>query len=195
MSKTGISRRTAALGLAAASAAALGLYGIPLNRPAAQLASSDNPLLDASEMSMIALMAEGIIPQTDTPGAIGAKVPEFIAFIFARWFDPAEQAAFRHGLQSWQAECRAQFGKPFERCAPEQQTAMLTRWDAEAEAARASKAVEMPPFARFKALTVFGYYSSAVGQNDELKAEMTAGQDSPHGPTMERGVSLMLASI
>lgn len=181
--------RRAALGLAAVSAAAIGLYGISRDRVPSQPASSDNPPLSASELSMIAVMAEGIIPQTDTPGAIGAKVPEFIASIFAHWFDPAEQIGFRDALQSWQAECRAQFGTSFERCTAEQQTSMLNRWDAEAAAARAAKDSEMPPFARFKALTVFGYYSSAEGQGDELKSEMTAGQDSPHGPAMESGVA------
>src|ERR1041384_2099510 len=47
----------------------------------------------------VVAMAEQIIPATDTPGAKGARVNEFIDVILTEWATPDERAPF---LMAWQ---------------------------------------------------------------------------------------------
>lgn len=140
--------------------------------------------LDAKEQALVAAMAEGIIPATDTVGAIGAGVPAFITMLFSDWFLADEQKAFREGLKSFEATSRARFNRSFSDCSSDQQTSLLTEWDHEAALARMGDARPHPPFAQFKALTVVGYYTSEIGQNKELHTVLDAGERDPNGPVM-----------
>ena len=47
----------------------------------------------------VVAMAEQIIPATDTPGAKGARVNEFIDVILTEWATPEERAHFIAGLE------------------------------------------------------------------------------------------------
>lgn len=173
-------------GLTAAVVLPAGIYGVP------RLLAGDNDgergdylaPLDKEETLLVAAIAEGIIPATDTPGAIGAGVPAFIATLFADWMMKDEQEAFRAGLKSFEDDARNRFGKTFQACSAEQQLALLMAWDKAAAAARAGGNRDLPPFAKFKSLTLVGYYTSAVGQEQELQTTMDAGQDDPEGAQM-----------
>lgn len=173
-------------GLTAAVVLPAGIYGVP--RLLAREAGADRgdflpPLADAEKL-LVAAMAEGIIPATDTPGAIGAGVPAFIAMLFADWMMKDEQEAFRTGLSAFDADARSRFGKHFVDCSAAQQLELLTGWDKAVAAARAAGGRDLPPFAKFKSLTLVGYYTSAVGQEQELQTTMDAGQDDPEGAQM-----------
>ena len=117
-------------------------------------------------------------------GAIGAGVPAFMSMMFAEWMLPKEQAAFRNGLESYDAAAQSAFGKRFVDGSAQQQQDLLLKWDDEADKARAAGTKDMPPFAQFKTLVVIGYYTSQVGQDEELKASMYAGQNEPGGAVM-----------
>ena len=54
--------------------------------------------LSDSQRSMIEVLAELIIPTTDTPGAMEAGVPAFIELIVVDWYTDAEQKIFLDGL-------------------------------------------------------------------------------------------------
>jgi hypothetical protein len=140
--------------------------------------------LDAAELALVAAMAEGIIPATDTPGALGAGVPDFFGLLFSEWFLPEEQSAFRAGLKTFDAASQARFSRIFSACSQEQQVALLTEWDHAAAAARRAGPPPYPLFAQFKALTVVGYYTSEIGQNQELHTVLDAGERDPNGPVM-----------
>ena len=171
-----------------AGAASAGLYGIPRIVQMGHAAGRDanaggfEAPLSAEETALVAAMAEGIIPKTDTPGAIGAGVPQFIEMIFADWFMPDEQRQFRAGLRQMNEEARARFGRDFVRIPASQQLALLTAWDAASAQAGPPGGGAPHPFARLKTLTVVGYYTSQTGQDTELQATMDAGQDTPDGP-------------
>jgi len=47
---------------------------------------------------MVETMSELIIPATDTPGAKGARVSEFIDLILSDWSDDADKKIFLDGL-------------------------------------------------------------------------------------------------
>lgn len=173
-------------GLTAAVVLPAGIYGVPrlMARDEAGERGDILPPMDHDETLLVAAMAEGIIPATDTPGAIGAGVPAFIAMLFADWMMRDEQETFRAGLKAFDADAKARFGKGFCGCTAAQQLDLLTAWDKDVAAARAKGTADLPPFARFKSLTVVGYYTSQVGQEQELKTTMDGGQDDPEGPQM-----------
>lgn len=171
-------------GLLAAVVIPAGIYTIPrMGEPAVDPNADAEPLSN-DEQTLVAAMAEGIIPRTDTPGAIAAEVPAFITMLFAEWMNPDEQTAFRAGLEEFQRDARARHGKPFEKLAADKQLALLVEWDAAATAARTRGDAALPAFAKFKSLVVVGYYTSKVGQDTELQVVMSAGQDNPNGPVM-----------
>ena len=138
--------------------------------------------LNAGELRFVDALAEGILPATDTPGARAAKVPEFIAMLFDEWMLADDQRAFRTGLATLDAECTHSLGRPFADCAPAQQLTLLEQWDR--AASQAPSGTQAPFFRRFKSLVVTAYYTSEIGQVEELKIQFGAGQDSPAGPVM-----------
>ncbi len=175
-----LSRRTMLIVTGGAGAA--GLIGAGGAQAAPGLTSTGEAPLTRQEFRLIAAMAEGIIPQTDTPGAIGAGVPEFFRTIFNDWFLKDEQIAFRASLKAYDDEARQRFAKAFVSCPAAQQSELLTEWD--------QKGVNMfvrppHPFGQFKKLTLHGYYTSQVGLEQELKATMDAAQDDPNGPLIQ----------
>lgn len=140
--------------------------------------------LTATEKKLVTALADGIIPQTDTPGASGAGVPQFMALLFSEWFTRTEQQSFRTGLAALDADCRSKFFRSYAECSAQQQEQMLTAWDAQAFADAPPDAPK-PFFRRFKELTIIGYYTSDVGQNQELKVQFGGGQDVAGGPVSQ----------
>lgn len=152
-----------------------------LTREPAESSGGRALTLTQTQMRLVSAVAEGILPATDTPGAVGVGVPDFISLLFSEWLTPQEQLEFQNGLDQLDEECMKQHARSFVTCSSEQQLAMLDRWDREAAAAR--RAHTAPTFfGRFKSLTVVGYYTSEIAQNEELKIQFGAGQDTPEGP-------------
>lgn len=125
--------------------------------------------LDAHEFRTASVVAELIIPETETPGATSAGVDRFIDLMVAEWFDDGERAAFRAGLSDLDARSRAAFGSNFVAGSSAQQTSLLERLEAdslelrEADPARAENLF----FPRMKWLTLLGYYTSERGATEE----------------------------
>ena len=137
-------------------------------------------IFDAGESETVATIAELIIPQTDTPGARGAGVPAFIELIVAEWYDPDERERFFEGLAGVDARSRTTFGAEFVLLEVSQQMALLSGLDAEVAALRdAGEEAEEHFFQRMKWLTLYGYYTSEVGLNEELKYETIPGRYDP----------------
>lgn len=138
--------------------------------------------LNADERRFVDALAEGILPATDTPGARAAKVPEFIALLFDEWMLADEQGTFRTGLATLDAEGTHSLGRPFADCAQAEQLMLLEQWDR--AASQAPPGSQPPFFRRFKSLVVTAYYTSEIGQVEELKIQFGAGQNSATGPVM-----------
>lgn len=139
----------------------------------------------------VVAMAEQIIPATDTPGAKGARVNEFIDVILTEWATPDERAHFIAGLEDIDKQSEKLFGKKFADASSEQQLAQLRAIDDTTLADRVVTAhhgnhVPEPDtqlqgnfWEVFKRITVHGYYTSEVGFSQELKLQIIPG--AQHG--------------
>jgi hypothetical protein len=139
----------------------------------------------------VVAMAEQIIPATETPGAKGARVNEFIDVILTEWATPEERAHFLEGLADIDKQSQKLFGKNFVEASFEQQLTQLRAVDDATLAGRISRAhhgnhVSQPDtqlqgdfWEVFKRITVHGYYTSEVGFTQELKLQIIPG--AQHG--------------
>jgi len=124
--------------------------------------------LNAAQQALVTDIAEMIIPETDTPGATSMKVPEFIDLILSEWASDDEKTAFLAGLADIDARSVALGSSRFVALSSARKTELLTTLDG----ARADKAGAGLAFARVKALTVYGYFTSKPVQMDVLKTRM-----------------------
>lgn len=81
--------------------------------------------LSSDQHELVATIAELIIPETDTPGARAAGVPEFIDQMLTDWMYAAEREHFLQELAQVDAQARERFGQPFVRAAATQQVQLL----------------------------------------------------------------------
>jgi hypothetical protein len=153
--------------------------------------------LNAHQNATVITMTDLIIPATDTPGAKGAKVNEFIDLILTDWAIEEERSNFLNGLAAVDTQSNELFGKDFVDASPAQQTALLRSMDDAAMAERAPARVTSnfllnPSQARdtqlqgnfwkvFKGITLHGYYTSEIGFSQELKLQIIPG--AYHGCT------------
>lgn len=112
----------------------------------------------------VAVLAELIIPQTDTPGAKGALVDRFIDALLEK-APVVDRRQIVTGLGKLDARSRALFRVDFVGATPPQQTDLLTRLSAEGTT-EARDLVDF--FTVMKSLTITGYYTSEIGMRDEL---------------------------
>lgn len=125
--------------------------------------------LSPTQLELVAVMADHIIPETETPGARSAGVHRFTDTLLSDHYPASERDRFLAGLADVDARSRSRYDKAFVECTPEQRVALLTEMD---EAAYPEGGGEATPdswfFRRLKELTLVGYYTSQVGATQEL---------------------------
>ncbi|HEY6986746.1 MAG TPA: gluconate 2-dehydrogenase subunit 3 family protein [Bryobacteraceae bacterium] len=119
------------------------------------------------DFKTIARIADLIIPATDTPGASGAGVPEYIDALVARNTD--HQLVVADGLRWLDAEAQRTGQKPFLELSEDQQLAIFEPLCTAYDANRENPARNVQFFGLIKNLTADGYYTSRVGLMDELR--------------------------
>jgi hypothetical protein len=146
------------LGAAALPAWAEALVGLAETQSASTPAADWSPrFLDARQLQTVGVLAERIIPATDTPGALAAGVDRFIDGVLAAAGE-SQRREFLRGLGFTDDRSRQLFGADFAQATPDQQNALLTTLSSE----------QSDFFRVIKALTVSGYYGSQVGLQQEL---------------------------
>ena len=141
--------------------------------------------LTPAQARTLDLVAELIMPATDTPGAREVGVPAFVDRALASYCAPAEAAAVRAGLDRVEADARSIHGKTFAELTTAQQIALLERYDVEGRGPKtpaaavgrgetetglsnAPRAAVEPPkgpffFPVLKDLVTVGYFTSKLG--------------------------------
>lgn len=140
--------------------------------------------LTAAEYEIVSQAAERIIPRTTTPGAIDARVADFIDVMLADWYHAAERERFKAGLSEFDARARKLASRPFVQTTDKQQTELLETLDRELQVRRESRSadVEGDWFGMLKHLTVWGFYTSRLGIEKELRAQLMPGRYDGNAP-------------
>lgn len=138
--------------------------------PAETSASSNvpwNPLFfDTHQNETVIALTELIIPATDTPGAKEAQVNRVID-LFLNEEDPETQQEFLEGIGWIDGRAIAQYHRPFVELTAEEQTALLQPFaDPANHNPEDQRGVKF--FQEIKDQTLFGYYTSQIGMEQEL---------------------------
>lgn len=133
------------------------------------------------EKKMVALMADIIIPRTDTPGAADAGVPDFIVMMMQECYPDNDQKEFHDGLAAFDQLCRKQHGGAFLEGSPDRQLQAVTALDKQVLSAKSSseKAESDPIFGfyrKLKELTLLGFFTSEPGATKTLRYVQIPGR-------------------
>jgi gluconate 2-dehydrogenase gamma chain len=143
----------------------------------------DPPLLrvlDPYQHELVATVAELVIPATDTPGARAARVADFIDLMVAEWYTREQRERFLHGLADLDRRSQSRIGRVFLDAGPADQERTLSELEAEWLAFRISAGKpEEHFFHQIKYLTIYGYYTSKVGVEQELHWNPVPGRYDP----------------
>jgi gluconate 2-dehydrogenase subunit 3-like protein len=140
------------------------LYG--QTAPAHQHAPPEvkSQFFNRSDFAMISRIADLIIPETNTPGAVAAGVPAYIDLAVSRNTD--QQSLVADGLRWLDTEAKKFAGGRFMDLTEQQQLSILEPLCEGADDKGLGRNVQF--FALIKNLTVDGYYTSRAGLIDEL---------------------------
>ena len=168
-------------------AALLGVAALPGDVLAAAKVSAKR-FLEPAPFALLRAVADTLIPQTDTPGAVAAGVPETFDGLLANWAAPKTRTILTTALSQIDAAAQSSEGKPFVALSPERRKAMLSAYDLAILTANKGKdgpdAIRTffgsgsdadPGYARLKTLLVTLYYSSEIGLTQELIYEHVPG--------------------
>jgi hypothetical protein len=161
------------------------LFTATLQAQLAANTSSTLRTLSPAQNEIVLAMSDVMIPATDTPGAKAAKVNEFVDLILTDWATEEERKIFLEGLAETDRKSNALFGHGFAAAAPKEQAAIIQIFDEELATSRNEKLPEqiraweltlaLPFFAQMRRLVFVGYYTSPIGQDQELKVEIIPG--------------------
>jgi hypothetical protein len=137
--------------------------------------------LNESQRAMVAIIAERILPKTDTPGAVDAGVPDFINIIYGKYLDEDDKIMFSSGLDEVATQALKLYNKNIAQLSSEEQDHLLR------EIACASQALPKSFFLQIKELTVVGYFTSELVGKTVLKYDPIPGRYDPCIPLSEVG--------
>jgi Gluconate 2-dehydrogenase subunit 3 len=121
--------------------------------------------LNSDQTQMIALIADTILPRSDTPGATDVGVPRWIDLVLAEYFSDARRAAFLADLSAINRLAVSTSGD-------------LVKVIGSLDAATGSK--DLTPaqrgYVQLKELVIHGYFTSKPVQQDLLKVVIVPGR-------------------
>ena len=129
-------------------------------------------VLSPEQNELVTMVAEMVIPETDTPGATSVHVNEFLDLLLAEWSSDEDRSRFLAGLEDIDHETRATYGKRFVELAEPDRVVTLHALDAMRDARDGAGRA----FGELKRLTVYGYFTSEAVQKNVLKTVMWPGR-------------------
>ena len=129
------------------------------------------------QRTVVAAIAETIIPRTETPGAIDAGVPRFIELMLANWCNDEEREIFQQGLARLELHTRSEYGKRFDELDADARLETLEALEADASESawydvgniRRDFISDAPFICQIKELTVWGFFTSEEGGTQVLR--------------------------
>ena len=152
---------------------------------AAAGAGANTRILDAEQTRLVTLVADTILPRTDTPGAIDVGVVQWIETIVAGYFSEAQRARFLSGLAAIDDFARSIVGAPLAVLPVAARAAIITDLDSACGIKNPT-----PPqrgYIDLKELVLHGYFTSQTVQKDLLQVVVVPGRYDPSVPDASRG--------
>jgi hypothetical protein len=141
-----------------------------------------SPLRD-DERALISAIADGIIPRTDTPGALEVGAVGFVEVIVAEWMTEAELVEFRGGLAAIERHAVTAHGRGWPALSPAQRESEF----AFLEHTSAPELEERRTYRRLRGHLLHGYLTSARVRREVLKVNITPGRYRGDVPVVTRG--------
>ena len=148
--------------------------------------------LTAPRMSLLTAIADTMIPKSDTPGALDAKVPAKFDGLLLNWASPQRRIELVGAMTAIDAAAMAQEKQGFAALSPEKRNALLTAHDAAAlknvprkekltgmAAMMAGPAVADPGYAKLRELIILIYFYSEEALTSVLQYEHNPGGWTP----------------
>lgn len=156
--------------------------------------SGETGIADDRQRALAERVSDLVIPATDTPGALAAKVPEWLLLALSHGqagtadapvgpYAVARSVASQAPkglsyLDAVGARLNAMAGGDFVSLPPARQHALLSDLDA----AAFTPGHEDDPWHKIKELILTGYYTSEIGGSQELRYELVPGRWDPNIP-------------
>ena len=141
------------------------LYGQHVHLPGQAITPGPPAFFQPDDFAVVSRIADLIIPATETPGALLARVPSYIDLVVSR--NAEHQSVYRKGIEWLHNASINRHQKPFVQLTEAQQIALLEPLCEAADAGRATHAGELF-FKAMKNMTADGYYTSKAGMTGEL---------------------------
>lgn len=129
-------------------------------------------VLSPEQNELVTMIAEMIIPETDTPGATSVHVNEFLDLLLAEWSSDEDRTRFLAGLDDIDHESRATYGKRFVELSEPDRIVTVRALDAMRDAPGGAGRA----FGELKRMTVYAYFTSEPVQENVLKTVMWPGR-------------------
>jgi len=127
--------------------------------------------LNEHHFHMTKRLVDLIIPESDTPGALAANVHQFIDVMLDGWAATDTRLRFLDTFNNIDSRSLVLTGKKFSDATRTKQIKLLEVLDKESFSDNGTDIF----FREFKALVVFGYYSSEEGASVELRYDRIPG--------------------
>lgn len=142
--------------------------------------------LSGEQAQSVAILAETILPRTETPGAIDARVHEWIDLELS--LQPAADARrFLAGLDWMEKRAHQVTGKGLSATSGEERSKLLDEISDEKRSSSKELAPGVSFFAELKRRTIFGYYTSEVGRSQGLGLPEAVTMETFRGCTHRDG--------
>jgi gluconate 2-dehydrogenase gamma chain len=161
----------------------------------AKAVASGKRYLDTPAFELLSAVADTIVPRTDTPGALEAKVPAKLDAMLATWAAGEQRFELSQALLTIERIAQAQLSQGFAALSADQRKTFLTAYDLAALkiVPRATKLSSMetmlaapsyadPGYGKLKELIVLLYYYSEEALSSELTYEHVPGNWTPSIP-------------
>lgn len=158
----------------------------------AKAAAKGKPSLDPASFALLSAIADTIIPKTETPGAVDARVPAKLDAMLANWASSEHRVQLTGTMNAIDSAAKEQQGQPFAKLTPEKRKELLVAYDKAAlkpaprkdkltgmQAMMAGPSVADPGYAKLRELIILLYYYSEEALTTELVYEHVPGGWTP----------------
>lgn len=121
------------------------------------------------EREMITRMADIIIPDTETPGALQAGVPDFIVLMMQDTFPEEDQNSFHKGLKTFDDWCKTHKNNRFAQLSEEEQIKAVEDLDQLVLGRDPTSSEDLSFYRVLKELTLLGFFTSETGATETLR--------------------------